>query len=111
MNPSHSPLPLPGTAFRPTMDEITDEELDRYVETRLRIIGVDLSVLPEDDPDAPADRVRILRSARSFLRGTVPALSAYELDPQVFPPMSYPAAHPGALPGGLPAVGEVGHGG
>jgi len=104
-------MPQPGTGFRPPMDEITDEELDRYVETRLRIIGVDLSVLPEDDPDAPADRVRILRSARGFLRGTVPALSAYELDPQVFPPMSYPAAHPGSLPGALPAVGEVDHGG
>ncbi|TVP47471.1 MAG: hypothetical protein EA350_05010 [Gemmatimonadales bacterium] len=92
------------------MHELTDEELDRYVETRLRIIGVDLSVLPEDDPDAPADRVRIFGSARGFLRGTVPALSAYELDPQLFPPMSYPAMLAPAIPSAFPAVGEVDHG-
>jgi hypothetical protein len=92
------------------MDDLTDEELDVYVQTRLRIIGVDLSVLPENDPDAPADRVRILRSARGFLRGTVPELSAFELDPQVFPPVSYPAALPAPPPAALPAVDEVNRG-
>jgi hypothetical protein len=81
-------------------DEPTDEELDRYVDVRLRLAGIDLSVLPEDDPSAPADRTRILRSARSFLRGTVTALAARELDPQEFPPVVYPAA--------LPRVGAEG---
>jgi hypothetical protein len=70
----------------------TDEELDRFIETRLRLAGVDLSVLPEDDPDAPADRVRLFRSARNFLRNTAASLSAYELDSQLFPPMPYPAS-------------------
>ncbi len=82
--------------------DLTDQELDRYVVTRLRLLGIDLSVLPEDDPEAPADQLRVLRSARSFLRNTVPALSNFELDPQVFPPVSYPAA--------LPPVTEVSDG-
>lgn len=73
------------------LEELTDEELDAYILTRLRIIGVDLDVLPEDDPDAPADRRRILASARRFLRRTVPALSDFELDPQQVPPAIYPS--------------------
>jgi hypothetical protein len=101
------PPPTPGASARGPLpiglSGLTDEELDRFVETRLRIIGVDLSVLPEDDPDAPADRVRVLRSARGFLRQTVPALSAFDLDPQTFPPVSYPAA--------LPGIPEADHGG
>jgi hypothetical protein len=107
MNPMPHDVPTPTrsgeVARRASIDDLTDEDLDRYVETRLRIIGVDLSVLPDNDADAPADRVRVLRSARSFLRQTVPALSAFELDPQVFPPVSYPAA--------LPAIPESDHGG
>ncbi len=84
---SNAPLPV-------EVDDLTDEELDRYVLVRMRLAGIDLSVLPEDDPSAPADRTRILRSARSFLRGTVTALAERELDPQAFPPMVYPAALP-----------------
>ncbi len=76
----------------------SDEELDAYIRTRLALIGIDLSVLPEEDSDAPADRVSVHRSIRNFLRNTVPALSAYELDPQAWPPVLYPAA--------LPPVGE-----
>lgn len=72
-------------------DSPTDEELDVFIRTRLKLIGVDLDVLPEDDPEAPADRVRIFRSLRRFLRGTVPALSTYELDPQIWPPGLYPS--------------------
>jgi hypothetical protein len=75
-------------------DDLTDEELDQYIRTRLTLIGIDLSVLPEEDPDAPADRVRIHRSLRNFLRNTVPRLSAYELDPQSYPPVLYPSALP-----------------
>lgn len=69
----------------------TDEELDRYILTRLAMLGVDLSVLPEDDEDAPADRRRILRSARRFLRGTPPDIHGFEMDPQAVAPMMYPA--------------------
>lgn len=73
-------------------DDITDAELDALIRTRLKLIGVDLSVLPEDDGRAPADQRRILASARRFLRSAVPALSGFELDPQTAPPEFYPAS-------------------
>lgn len=73
------------------MDEWTDEELDRYILARLRDVGVDISVLPEEDEDAPADQRRILRSARRFLRGTPPAIRAFAMDVQDVPPVMYPA--------------------
>ena len=38
---------------------LTDEELDRYILTRLALIGVDLSVLPEEDESAPVDLTRV----------------------------------------------------
>jgi len=66
--------------------DLTDEQLDVYIEARLRMLRVDLSVLPEDDADAPADRRRILASARRFLRSTPPAIAAFELDPLGPPP-------------------------
>ena len=81
--------------------DLTDEELDAYILTRLRSVGVDLSVLPEDDPDAPADRRRILESARRFLRSTPPALLDLEIPVQEVPPAMYPAA-------AAPDIGEVG---
>jgi hypothetical protein len=70
---------------------ITDAELDQYILTRLKSLGVDLSVLPEDDEDAPADQTRILRSARRFLRETPPAIHGFEMDPQTVAPSAYPA--------------------
>lgn len=73
------------------MDEPTDAELDAYILTRLEALGVDLSVLPGDDPDAPADRKRILRSARRFLRRTPPEIAGVEIDVQAVPPAMYPA--------------------
>lgn len=88
----HGPGPAPAPQ-EPTADP-SDEALDRYIRTRLALIGVDLSVLPEDDPSAPADQVRVLRSARNVLRNTVPALSNHVLDPQEFPPSMYPAHLP-----------------
>jgi hypothetical protein len=78
----------------PGPGDLSDEELDRYIRVRLTLAGVDISVLPESDPGAPADQARILRSARSFLRGTGPAISALPLDPEEFPPVLYPAALP-----------------
>jgi len=94
--PSSAPLPR-------SLADLPDEELDRYVLTRLAIVGVDLSVLPEDDPEASVDRVRILRSARAFLRSTVSPLSGFELDPDTALPSLYPPLHPlsgNGLPGG-----------
>jgi hypothetical protein len=78
----------------PGREPLSDEELDRFIELRLRMAGVDLSVLPENDPSAPADQLRVLRSARNFLRNTASALSAAELDPQVVPPIPSTAAYP-----------------
>lgn len=85
----------PASSAAPTgPDPLTDEELDRYIRTRLRLIGVDLDVLPVSDESAPADQERVLASARRLLRQTVPALSDYRLDPQSHPPVMYPAHLP-----------------
>jgi hypothetical protein len=70
-----------------------DDALDAWVLARLAMAGVDLSVLPDDDPQAPADRVRILRSARNFLRTTLPALESVTLDPLQHPPLPSPSAY------------------
>ena len=72
--------------------ELSDEELDVYVVARLQAVGVDLSVLPEDEEDAPADRRRILSSARRFLRSTPAALLDFEPPPDEAAPDLYPAA-------------------
>jgi hypothetical protein len=76
--------------------ELTDAELDAHILARLELLGVDLSVLPDDDPEAPADRARILDSARRFLRGTPPAIAGFEMDVQDVPPLMYPAEWAGA---------------
>lgn len=73
------------------MGDLTDDELNTYILSRLAIIGVDISVLPVSDPTAPADQTRILSSVRSFLRGTIPVVSGYSLDVQENPPILYPA--------------------
>jgi len=82
------------------MQELSDQELDAYILGRLRAAGVDLGVLPEDDPDAPADRTRILAGARRFLRSTPPAILAFEPDPQTAAPAMYPASVGAEMLGG-----------
>ncbi len=72
------------------MEELTDAELDTYILARLRNIGVDISVLPVDDEDAPVDQQRILASARRFLRTSVRTISDLSLTPD--------AELPGAIP-------------
>jgi hypothetical protein len=72
--------------------ELTDDELDAYIQVRLKMAGVDLTVLPEDDSSAPADRKGILAAARRFLRSTPSAILAFEPDVQGVPPALYPAA-------------------
>ena len=74
------------------VQELTDEELDAYILTRLKMAGVDISVLPVDDSDAPTDQRGILASARRFLRSTPPAILAFEMDVQAVPPVMYPSA-------------------
>lgn len=91
-----------GSTAGPRIRDLSDEELDTYILARLRMLGVDLSVLPEDDPDAPADRRRILRSARNFLRYTIPAIADFELPLGESPPVLYPVERT-ARTGGLGA--------
>lgn len=81
------------------MDDLSDDELNRYIRSRLSMLGVDLSVLPEDDEDAPADQKRILESAREFLRGTPPAIADFEMDRQDVPPAMFPAELRGRMEG------------
>jgi hypothetical protein len=69
----------------------TDEELDMFIRTRLALIGVDLSVLPVSDQDAPADQARVLSSTRGVLRNSVTVISDYNPDVQTFIPALYPA--------------------
>jgi hypothetical protein len=77
------------------VDDVSDAELDAHVLTRLKLLGVDLSVLPDDDPEAPVDRRRVLASARRFLRSTPQAIVDLALDPQEAPPLLYPSGWSG----------------
>ena len=68
----------------------SDEELDVYIRTRYALLGVDISVLPESDPDAPMDRERLLANGRSILRDGVVA-AEFQIDPQFHLPVAHPA--------------------
>lgn len=76
------------------MDEMqeppSDEELDRYIRTRYRLLGIDISVLPESDEEAPMDQERLLANGRSILRQDVEAAD-FEIDPQFNLPVAHPA--------------------
>lgn len=69
----------------------SDEELDAYILARLRSVGVDLEVLPEEDESAPVDRARVLAAARRLLRESVPVIRDFPIDPQEVPPAFYPS--------------------
>ncbi len=68
----------------------TDEELNTYILTRYALLGIDISVLPESDEDAPMDRERLLANGRSILRQDVEAAN-FEIDPQFNLPVTHPA--------------------
>jgi hypothetical protein len=68
----------------------TDEELDSYILTRYALMGIDVSVLPEADPDAPMDLERLLENGRTILRQDVTA-AEFEIDPQFHLPVAHPA--------------------
>ena len=70
--------------------EPTDEELDRYIRTRYVLLGIDISVLPESDSEAPMDQERLLRNGRSILRQEVVAAD-FQIDPQFHLPVPHPA--------------------
>lgn len=68
----------------------SDEELNVYIRTRYELLGVDISVLPESDPDAPMDQARLLENGRSILRQEVVAAD-FDIDPQFNLPVPHPA--------------------
>ncbi len=68
----------------------TDEELDGYIRTRYALMGIDISVLPESDDEAPMDQRRLLANGRSILRQDVEAAD-FAIDPQLHLPQLYPA--------------------
>ena len=68
----------------------TDAELDVYIRTRFALIGIDISVLPENDPTAPMDQARVMANARSTLRGEV-AYANYVPDQQGHLAVLYPS--------------------
>ena len=71
-------------------DPPTDEELNAYILTRYALLGIDISVLPESDEDAPMDQERLLQNARSILRQDVTAAD-FDIDPQFHLPVPHPA--------------------
>jgi hypothetical protein len=74
----------------PKVPPPTDEELDRYIRTRYALLGIDISVLPVADPDAPMDQERLLRNGRSILREDV-EVADFPIDPQLHLPQPFPA--------------------
>ena len=67
-----------------------DAELDVYIRTRYALLGIDISVLPEADEDAPMDQQRLLANGRQILRQEVEAAD-FPIDPQFHVPMPYVA--------------------
>ena len=73
-----------------TIHSPSDEELNVYIRTRYQLLGVDISVLPDSDPDAPMDQERLLENGRSILRQEVVAAD-FDIDPQFNLPVPHPA--------------------
>jgi hypothetical protein len=69
--------------------EPTDEELNVYIKTRYALLGIDISVLPMSDRNAPMDQERLLQNGRQILRQEVEAAN-FKIDPQFAVPMPFP---------------------
>jgi len=67
----------------------TDAELDTYIRTRYALLGIDISVLPVSDADAPMDQERLLANGRQILRQEVTAAN-FVIDPQFVLPITFP---------------------
>ncbi|MEV0727326.1 hypothetical protein [Polymorphospora sp. NPDC050346] len=61
----------------------TDDELNTFIRAHLASLGIDLDQLPAGTAADPVTgspgRDSVLASLRSFVRGTVPVLAAYQL--------------------------------
>ena len=77
--PQQVPPPVPN-----------DDELNAYIQTRYALLGIDISVLPEVDPEAPMEQERLLANARLILRQDA-EVAAFQIDPQFNLPMPFPA--------------------
>ena len=77
--PQQVPPPVPN-----------DDELNAYIQTRYALLGIDISVLPEVDPEAPMDQERLLANARLILRQDA-EVAAFQIDPQFNLHMPLPA--------------------
>ena len=77
--PQQVPPPVPN-----------DDELNAYIQTRYALLGIDISVLPEVDPEAPMDQERLLANARLIIRQDA-EVAAFQIDPQFNLPMPFPA--------------------
>jgi hypothetical protein len=78
-------MPEPRTPPPPT-----DAELDTYIRTRYALLGIDISVLPEDDAEAVMDQKRLLANGRGILRQDAEAANV-SIDLQFALPMPYAA--------------------
>jgi hypothetical protein len=67
----------------------TDAELDVYIKIRYALMGIDISVLPVADDDAPMDQTRLLANARSIIRQDAEA-TKFVIDPQLYVPTAFP---------------------
>ena len=67
-----------------------DDDLNTYIHIRYALLGIDISVLPESDTEAPMDQERLLANARSILRQDA-EVAGFEIEPQFNLPMPFPA--------------------
>jgi hypothetical protein len=59
----------------------TDAELEVIARSTFALLGIDISILPADDPTAYIDQARVIRASVDILRRE-PILAAYEVNGQ-----------------------------
>jgi hypothetical protein len=67
----------------------TPAELEAVARSTFALLGIDISVLPVDDPAAPMDQARIIEASIDILNKE-PILAAYEVDGQADATALYP---------------------
>jgi len=67
----------------------TSAELEAIARSTFALLGIDISVLPENDPAAPMDQARVIAASIAIL-AKEPILAAYEVDGQADATTLYP---------------------
>lgn len=67
----------------------TEAEMEAIARSTFALLGIDISVLPADDPSAPMDQARVIGASIDILRKE-PLLAAYEVDGQADATALYP---------------------